>query len=47
MPGGAANRLQKDHFRVQLAFHPALAGFLSAAGQAAASRELSFAYLSI
>jgi hypothetical protein len=28
----AANRLQRAHFRVQPTFHPALSGFLSAAG---------------
>jgi hypothetical protein len=45
MPRGAANRLQKDPFRVQSIFRPGLSG-PGAAGQMATSRGLRFAYLS-
>jgi hypothetical protein len=46
MPRGVPNRLQKVHFYVQLAFHPALSGFLSrlADGSVEGSR---WPYLSI
>jgi len=47
IPRGAANRLQKDHYRVQPTFHPALTGFPERGWGKRQRREVSFAYLSI